>query len=81
MYLKVGPDHKIYKRRAISGWNKVRYQYPNLVLYVDATMLYDGSILAVHTEWGSARAGHGFRAAGRGVSHAGDGRRGDDAAK
>ncbi|MGB0098206.1 MAG: hypothetical protein WBP81_37415 [Solirubrobacteraceae bacterium] len=49
MYLKVGPDHKIYKRRAISGWNKVRYQHPNLVLYVDATMLYDGSILAVHT--------------------------------
>jgi phosphatidylserine/phosphatidylglycerophosphate/cardiolipin synthase-like enzyme len=49
MYLKVGPDHKIYKRRAISGWNKVRYQHPNLVLYVDATMLYDGSILAVHS--------------------------------
>ena len=49
MYLKVGPDHKIYKRRAISGWNKVRYQRPRPGVYVDATMLYDGSIVAVHT--------------------------------
>jgi hypothetical protein len=36
------------RRRAISGWNKVRIQRPSLPRYVDTTKLYDASILAVH---------------------------------
>ena len=43
MYLMVDTNGNIFQRKEISGWSNV----PAALAYTDATMIYDGSILAI----------------------------------
>ena len=43
MYLMLDTNGAIFQRKEISGWSNV----PTALTYTDATMIYDGSILAI----------------------------------
>jgi phosphatidylserine/phosphatidylglycerophosphate/cardiolipin synthase-like enzyme len=47
MYLKMDPNGNIFQRKEISGWYKFPTPHQAALAYVDATMLFDGSILAI----------------------------------
>jgi phosphatidylserine/phosphatidylglycerophosphate/cardiolipin synthase-like enzyme len=47
MYLKVAPNGNIYRRKEISGWFSFPTSHQAALVYIDATMIYDGSILAI----------------------------------
>ncbi|MGP4028900.1 phospholipase D-like domain-containing protein [Actinomadura sp. 3N407] len=48
MYLMVDPNGNIFRRKEISGWFKVPTSHHAASVYLDATMIYDGSILAIN---------------------------------
>src|SRR5215472_10513268 len=49
MFLKVDPNGNIHQRRAVEGWSKANTPHAANLVYIDATMIYDGSILAIST--------------------------------
>jgi phosphatidylserine/phosphatidylglycerophosphate/cardiolipin synthase-like enzyme len=49
MFLKVDANGSILQRREIAGWSKAVTSHAANLAYIDATMIYDGSILAITT--------------------------------
>jgi phosphatidylserine/phosphatidylglycerophosphate/cardiolipin synthase-like enzyme len=49
MFLKVDANGNIFQRKEVAGWTKANTPHAPSLVYVDATMLYDGSILAIST--------------------------------